>query len=110
MQSTTSPNGREFRLELAVDRHGAQPLNPPPADKRTARERLLAWLLSRHVRRELAAKNAADLLDRFGPAAPGIAQNCANRAVGVEERRLWAMVIRKIGNQAPQSVMPASEW
>ncbi len=110
MQSTTSPNGREFRFDLTVDRHGAQPLNPAPADKRTVAERLRAWLSSRHARRELAAKNAADLLDRFGPAAPGIARNCAHRAVGVEERRLWAMVVRKIGNQVPQSVMPTSEW
>jgi hypothetical protein len=110
MRSTTSPNGRGFRFDLTVDRDDVQPLSPVPADKRSAKERVRAWLTARHTRQKLAAKNAADLLDRFGPAAPGIALNCANRAVGVEERRLWAMVVRRIRNQAPQSAIPASEW
>src|SRR6202521_2857462 len=103
MRSTTSPNSGNFTFDHAVDRKGVQSLGPAPADKRTAKERLRAWLTARHTRRETAAKNAADLLDRFGPAAPGIARNCARQAVGWEERRLWAMVVRMISNRAPQS-------
>jgi hypothetical protein len=109
MRSTTSRKGGDFAFDLAVDRNGVQPLGPAPADKRTVKERLRAWLTAGHTRREMAAKNAADLLDRFGPAAPGIARNCAHQAVGLEERRLWAMVVRMVSNRAPGSEIPSLE-
>jgi hypothetical protein len=104
MRSTTGPNGGSLAFILAADRNGVHPLDPAPGDSRTAKERLRAWLRARQTRRELAARNAADLLDRFGPAAPRIAQNCARQAVGLEERKLWALVVRKIVGAARYDV------
>jgi hypothetical protein len=104
MRSTTGPNGTGLALILAADRNGVQPLDPAPADNGTAKERLRAWLRARQTRRELAARNAADLLDQFGPAAPRIAQNCARQAVGLEDRKLWALVVRDIASAARYDV------
>jgi len=100
-------DSRRFTSEPVA---GFQLLGPAPADTRTVRQRLGAWLAARQARRKLAAKNVADLLDRFGPAAPAIARNCARRAAGREERKLWAMVVRRIGRPAPQNMVPTSEW
>ena len=109
MRSVTSPKVGDLAFDLGGNRNGAQSLGPAPANEGTTKERLRAWLAARHSRREMAAKNAADLLDRFGPAAPSIARNCAHQAVGPEERRLWAMVVREISSRVPRGVMRA-EW
>jgi hypothetical protein len=110
MPTTPGTDGGGFAFDRAIDRNGVQPLNPAPATKRSPKERLHAWISARRARRELATKNADDLLSRFGAAAPTIARNCARQAIGIEERRLWSMVARKIRRRAPEGLRSTPEW
>jgi len=96
-------------VDHASGRDGVLTLSPAPVEKRTPKQKLRAWIMAGRARRYLVEKNAADLLERFGPAAPRIARNCARRAAGPEERRLWAMVVRRVDRRAPTEDSPGSK-
>jgi len=85
-------------------------LETPPLSAQSLRQRLLGWPKARRARRELAHAKAAELLDRFGPAARGIAQACAAQTRSTEERRVWRMIIHRIDRQAPEGLVPEHVW
>jgi len=95
-------------VDLPSDRNSVLTLGSAPVDKRSPRQKLRAWIMGGRTRREWVEKNAADLLERFGPAAPRIARNCARRAAGPEERRLWVMVVRRIDRRASSEELGGS--
>lgn len=54
------------------------------------------WWRKRNERRAQIEREAAALLDQYGPAAIAIARNSARQHVGPEQRRYWLDVARDV--------------
>jgi len=60
---------------------------------------LARWWHRRRIYRRELARAAWDLRERYGPAAPSIARNCARQPVGRERRRFWRNVAAELARR-----------